>query len=75
MDYEWRRVPADVPASEIEYLEELGLLEFDYPETQAPESDQLESLRRIAKEAGIAHYWNKKTDTLLADLSALDEEE
>lgn len=67
---EWRKVPDNIKESEIQNLGEAGLLEFRNHETA-----DLEFLRQLAKDAGIAHYWQKKSDRLLADLDSLDEEE
>ena len=67
---EWRKIPENVKESEIKNLEDYGLLEF-----RKPEKNNLESLRQLAKDAGIPHYWGKGAERLLSELSALDEEE
>ena len=67
---EWRKIPDNAKQPEIKSLEDAGLLIF-----RKPENEDLESLRQLARLAGIPFYWSKKAETLRLELDSIDEEE
>jgi hypothetical protein len=71
--YELREIPENCQ-EEASRLAEQGLLELRDDSSPVIPAD-VAPLREEAKAAGIARFWQKKPETLMAELAALDEEE
>ena len=71
---EIRTIPLPDKNIEIHVEEEIEILQDDQIQFEEPQENQAEEelIREKARELGIKNWWNKKIDSLLAEIKELE---